>query len=156
VCGACSQERAFNAAKGKEQRICKTCVTHMLGQFQLPTESGQDETAASLLQQLEVLNTALRQERAKRISLEDEIDTFQVQNDASETFPELAAQLAEIKAQAEDFARQREDLEKRLRQEKVLRESEQHKLEKAQSKLKVIKEKLGQALCGLTPGQLAQ
>ena len=155
MCAGCSQEKAFNAAKGKEQRICKTCVAQMLGQFQLPMESSQDETATSLLQQLEVLNTALRQERAKRISLEDEIDTFQVQNDASETFPELATQLAEIKAQAEEFARQREDLEKRLQQEKALRASEQLKLERAHKKLKVIKEKLGQAL-SFAPNQLAQ
>ena len=129
---------------------------HVLGQFQLPVETGQEDTAASLLQQLEVLNTALVQERAKRISLEDEIDTFQVQNDPSETFPDLAAKLAEVKSLAEDFARQRESLEKRLQEERALRQSEQMKLEKAQKKLRVIKEKLGQALGGLSVEQMPQ
>jgi chromosome segregation ATPase len=123
----------------------------MLSQFYVPEEDGQEESPASLLEQLQVLNTALREERAKRISLEDEIDSFQVGHEYSDCLPELLVQLETMKKQAEECAMQREEMEKKLEEQRKMRELEENRLAKAQNKLKAIKQKLGQVLAGLNP-----
>lgn len=137
MCAHCLQsEKTFKTVTGKRQKTCMTCVGSRLGEMVI--ESRQEAPNSASNEELGEVEEELKQEKAQRTSFEVLLDGFQVSNEAAN----LSSQLTEATAQTAYLAIQLEALEKSLQEEKDIRHRTQIQLQKAQKRLKTIKEKL--------------